>query len=171
MPRKHHKPDGYVSRSVSPAITEKGDRIQLPQGATPEGGSTQRRGLCSTRPITGRLRLQRSRPAPSLPHQAPAERAENTGIPRRRKPEEAPALDPLENSIRRLQPAGMRKERSFAVRREQHKLMQNNIAVVSWFIRHRLTGGTPIPAVRRNGGYAHAYRCQIIFWKRRERAV
>jgi hypothetical protein len=43
---------------------------------------------------------------PSLPHQAPTERAENAGIPRRRKPEEPSALDPLENDIR--------KHRSFA---------------------------------------------------------
>jgi hypothetical protein len=40
----------------------------------------------------GRLRFQPSRPAPSLPHQAPNERAENTGIPRRRDPEEASPL-------------------------------------------------------------------------------
>ena len=53
---------------------------------------------CCVRPATGRLRFQPSRPAPSLPHQAPNERAENTGILRRRHPEEAPALDPLENA-------------------------------------------------------------------------
>jgi hypothetical protein len=40
---------------------------------------------------------------PSLPHQAPTERAENAGIPRRRKPEEPSALDPLENAIRRFE--------------------------------------------------------------------
>jgi hypothetical protein len=39
--------------------------------------------------------------------------AENTGIPRRRHPEELP-IDPLENTIRRLRSsAGMRKYRSF----------------------------------------------------------
>src|SRR5260370_30787170 len=53
-----------------------------------------------TQPTVGRLRFQPSRPAPSLPYQAPNERAENTGIPRRRNPEEACALDPLENDIR-----------------------------------------------------------------------
>jgi hypothetical protein len=38
------------------------------------------------RSTAGRLRFQPSRPAPSLPHQAPNERAENTGIPTRRHP-------------------------------------------------------------------------------------
>jgi hypothetical protein len=36
-----------------------------------------------------------SRPAPSLPHQAPNERRENTGISRRRHLEEPPALDSI----------------------------------------------------------------------------
>ena len=51
-------------------------------------------------PTVGRLRFQPSRPAPSLPHQAPNERGENTGTRKRRDPEETPALDPLENNIR-----------------------------------------------------------------------
>ena len=51
-------------------------------------------------------------PAPSLPHQAPNERGENTGIPTRRHPGRAPTLDPLENGIRRLRPVPVRKERS-----------------------------------------------------------
>jgi hypothetical protein len=50
-------------------------------------------------PTVGRLRFQPSRPAPSLPHQAPNEHAENAGTRKRRNPEEAPALDPLENTI------------------------------------------------------------------------
>ena len=74
--RNHHARDApgrnRVRRSVGPGITETGDRIELPQGATPEGGSRRRRGFCSQRPITGRLRFQPCRPAPSLPHQAPA---------------------------------------------------------------------------------------------------
>ena len=37
--------------------------------------------------------------AASLPHQAPTERAENTGTRKRRYPDEAPALDSLENTI------------------------------------------------------------------------
>jgi hypothetical protein len=36
------------------------------KGATPEGGSRRRRGFCSTRPVTGRLRFQPCRPAPEL---------------------------------------------------------------------------------------------------------
>jgi hypothetical protein len=63
-----------------------GGRIQLPQGATPEGGSRRRRRFYCMRPTTGQQRFQPSRPEPSLPHQAPAERAENTGILRRRYP-------------------------------------------------------------------------------------
>jgi hypothetical protein len=58
-------------------------------------------------PTAGRLRFQPSRPAPSLPHQVPNEHVENTGTRKRRHPEEAPALDPLENNT-------IRKERSFA---------------------------------------------------------
>ena len=54
-------------------------------------------------PTTGRLRFQPSRPAPSLPHQVPNEHAENAGTRKRPHPEEASALDPLENDIRQLQ--------------------------------------------------------------------
>src|ERR1700687_5018340 len=50
-------------------------------------------------PTAGRLRFQPSRPAPSSPHQVPNEHAENAGTRKRRHPEEAPALDPLENEI------------------------------------------------------------------------
>ena len=53
------------------------------------------------RSIAGRLRFQPSRSAPSLPHQAPAERGENTGIPKASKPRKSLRLDPLENGIRR----------------------------------------------------------------------
>jgi hypothetical protein len=62
------------------------------------------------RSIAGRLRFQPSRSAPSLPHQAPAERGENTGIPKASKPRKSLRLDPLENSIRRLQPLSDRAE-------------------------------------------------------------
>ena len=68
------------------AIHETGDRIELPKGATPEGGSRRRRGLRCVRSIAGRLRFQPSRPAPSLPHQVPNEHAENTGTRKRRPP-------------------------------------------------------------------------------------
>jgi hypothetical protein len=61
-------------------------------------------------PLTSsRLRFQPSRPAPSLPHQVPNEHAENAGTRKRRHSEEASALDPLENTIRRLQPSPSRK--------------------------------------------------------------
>ena len=43
-----------------------------------------------------------SRAAPSLPHQVPNEHAESAGTRKRRHPEEPPALDPLENAIRRF---------------------------------------------------------------------
>ena len=43
-------------------------------------------------PIVSRLRFQPSRPAPSLPHQAPNERAENTGILRRRQRRASPLM-------------------------------------------------------------------------------
>src|ERR1700689_2354894 len=50
------------------------------------------------RSIAGRLRFQPSRPAPSSPHQVPNEHAENAGTRKRRNPEGASALDPLENA-------------------------------------------------------------------------
>src|SRR5580704_3046118 len=53
------------------------------------------------RSIAGRLRFQPSRSRPSLPHQAPAERGENTGIPKASKPRKSLRLDPLENGIRK----------------------------------------------------------------------
>ena len=86
---------------LSRASHETGGRIQLPRGATPEGGSRQRREFRSTRSTYGRLRFQPSRAAPSLPHQVPNEHAENAGTRQRRHPEEPPALDPLENDIRK----------------------------------------------------------------------
>src|ERR1700677_1871261 len=61
---------------------ETGGRIELPQGATPEGGSRRRRKL---------QRLIPSRPAPSLPHQVPNEHAKNAGARRHRHLEEASA--------------------------------------------------------------------------------
>jgi Transposase IS116/IS110/IS902 family len=39
--------DGTSSSSPKPASHETGGRIQLPSGATPQGGSRRRRGLCS----------------------------------------------------------------------------------------------------------------------------
>ena len=50
-----------VSKPCCPPL-----RIELPQGATPEGGSRRRRGFSSQRLITGRLRFQPCRPAPKL---------------------------------------------------------------------------------------------------------
>ena len=91
--------------SVRPsrASHETGGRIQLPRGATPEGGSTQRREFRSTRSTYGRLRFQPSRAAPSLPHQVPNEHAENACVtPTASTPRRASRpLDPLENDIRK----------------------------------------------------------------------
>jgi hypothetical protein len=86
------------------------DRFANADVAGPHAKIARRRvRLRSTRielspPTTGRLRLQRSRPVSSLPHQVPNERAKNVGARKRRHLEEPPALDPLENSIRRHRP-------------------------------------------------------------------
>ena len=56
------------------------------------------------RPTTGRLRFQPSRPAPSLLHQAPNERREHRH-PGVRDPDDASAVDPLENGIRVKRPS------------------------------------------------------------------
>ena len=51
-PRDHHACDAPRRHGVrvrlSPASPETGGRIQLPRGATPEGGSRRRRGFCSS---------------------------------------------------------------------------------------------------------------------------
>ena len=47
---RHAAGRNRVPRGVGKAIAETGDRIQLPQGATPEGGSRRRRRFCRTRP-------------------------------------------------------------------------------------------------------------------------
>ena len=51
-PRDHHARDAArrdgVRARLSPASHETGGRIELPSGATPEGGSRRRRGLCSS---------------------------------------------------------------------------------------------------------------------------
>ena len=64
-------------------------------------------------PTPGRLRFQPSRAASSLPRQAPNERAENAGIPRRRHSAELPLLTHFATSelcnqlaIRRLRMCG-----------------------------------------------------------------
>ena len=90
-PRDHHACDAARRDRVRIGLRPRhktGGRIQLPRGATPEGGSRRRREFCSTR-STYRLRFQPSRPAPSLPHQAPNERGENAGIPRASTPRRA----------------------------------------------------------------------------------
>src|SRR5271167_1122194 len=71
------------------------------------------------RPTPGRLRFQPSRPAPSLPHQVPNEHAENTGTRKRRHPEEAPTLDPLENTIRPKRKLRFASDRQFSPFRGQ----------------------------------------------------
>src|SRR5580704_1444772 len=91
-PRNHHarcletELSSRRLRRFRPISLRTGGRIELPQGATPEGGSKTTARIVLQRPTPGRLRLQPSRPAPSLPHQAPNERAENTGIPKASKP-------------------------------------------------------------------------------------
>jgi hypothetical protein len=106
-PRNHHarcletELSSRRLRRFRPISLRTGGRIELPQGATPEGGSKTTARIVLQRPTPGRLRLQPSRPAPSLPHQAPNERAENTGIPKASKPRKSIRLDPLENNIRK----------------------------------------------------------------------
>ena len=76
-----------VRGGLSPAAIHETGRPNLsPKRSDAQGGSRPPHGLCSTRPIAGRLRFQPSRPAPSLPHQAPDERAENTGTRRASRP-------------------------------------------------------------------------------------
>ena len=47
---RHAAGRNRVPRGVGKAIAETGDRIQLPQGVTPQGGSRRRRRFCRTRP-------------------------------------------------------------------------------------------------------------------------
>ena len=94
--RNHHARDApgrnRVRRSVGPRDHGDGDRIELPQGATPEGGNTRWRGFCSPRSTYGRLRFQPSRSAPKLtPSSAERARRERRH-PTASTPEEPPAL-------------------------------------------------------------------------------
>jgi transposase len=94
-PRDYHACDAARRDRVRICLSprhETGGRIQLPRGATPEGGSRRRRGFCSTRPTYDRLRFQPSRAAPSLPHQVPNEHVENAGTRKRRHPKSLPPL-------------------------------------------------------------------------------
>lgn len=56
------------------------------------------------RPTAGRLRFQPSRPALSLPHQAPKRAHREPRHPTASKPKRAPALDGLDNTIRQKRP-------------------------------------------------------------------
>jgi hypothetical protein len=56
------------------------------------------------RPTASRPRSQPSRPAPSLPHQAPKRAHREPRHPTASKPKRAPALDGLENTIRQKRP-------------------------------------------------------------------
>ena len=106
-PRDHHARDAAGRNRIRIGISPRNlrDRRPNPAPMTPEGGSRRRRGFCCTGPTAGRLRFQPSRPAPSLPHQAPNER-ERTQASQGVDSEEQPlALDPLKNDIRRLRPA------------------------------------------------------------------
>ena len=69
--------------------------------ADADSGSS-RTQLIHPTPFRRLPRTTRRMRAPSLPHQAPTEREENTGIPWRRHPRRASPLDPLENTIRQL---------------------------------------------------------------------
>ena len=96
-PRDHYARDA-ASRNglylgVGLPTTETGDRIELPQGATPEGREQTTARILLARGITGRLRFQPCRPVPFYPHKNASERAENTGAPKHRRPKEPPALD------------------------------------------------------------------------------
>ena len=85
--------DGTESARLSPASHETGGRNPAPKRSDAKGGSTGRRGFCSTRSSFVRLRFQPSRPAPSVPNQAPNERTQRThGVRKRRHPEELPSL-------------------------------------------------------------------------------
>ena len=117
-PRDDYARDAARRNGVRIGVSPRNPRDRRPnpaqRGAPPERRSRRRRGFCRMRPTTGLPRFQPSCPAPSLPHLVPNEHAENAGTRKRRNPEEASALDPVENSIRRLQPSGERKHRSFA---------------------------------------------------------
>ena len=78
--------------------------FELSKGATSKGGSRQRRGFWCRRPTAGRPRFQPSRPALSLPHQAPKRAHREPRHPTASKPKRAPALDGLENTIRQKRP-------------------------------------------------------------------
>jgi hypothetical protein len=115
-------PGNPRDRRQNPAPNERRPREGADDGADSVAG-----------PTAGRLRLQPSRPAASLAHQAPNEHAENQGTQKRRHPEEpSSALDPLESSIRRVRPFLARK---LAVPNESPLIVRintNALSEVAW---------------------------------------
>jgi hypothetical protein len=94
-PSRHHHARydagrNRVRRGVDPAIDKTGDRIQLPRGATPEGGSRRRRRFCRKRPNDRLTAFSTSPPCAQLTHQAPASAQRTQASPRRRIPRRAP---------------------------------------------------------------------------------
>jgi hypothetical protein len=98
-----------VRGGLSPAaIHETGRRIYLPRGATPREGADHRTD-CVARgqsPADYVFNLAALRQAYPIKRQ--------TSVQRTQAPEEPLALDPLENTIRRVRTTASRKERSFA---------------------------------------------------------
>jgi|SRR5271157_1620369 len=120
-------------------------------------------------PTAGRLRFQPSRPAPSLPHQVPNEHAENTGTRKRRHPEEPPALDPLENTIRRLRSCAARgpKVRCYPATKGYGifiTVIQSNVLKILGFYALQCEGAPPhsFPPPRAAGAKELAQRAQDL---------
>jgi hypothetical protein len=86
-----------------PISLRTGGRIELPQGATPEGGSRRRRGLCCSGQLLADCDFNLAALHPAYPIKCRTS-AERTQAPESVDTGSSFCLDLLENSIRRHQP-------------------------------------------------------------------
>ncbi len=101
-PRDHHARDAARRDGVRIGISRRSSQDRRPN-RDPARSDAQGREQ-TTAPILSHAANQptafsTSPPCTQLTPSSACERAENTGIPRRRKPRRAPPLDPLENEI------------------------------------------------------------------------
>ena len=98
-PRDHHACDAAgrnrVHIGISPRNLLRQEANRVPMRSDAPGREQTTARILLHGPTAGRLRFQPSRPAPSLPRQAPNERAETAGTRKRRHPKSFPPLTHL----------------------------------------------------------------------------
>jgi hypothetical protein len=89
-PRDHHARDAArrdgVRAGLGPSTRQTGGRIELPQGATPEGGSRRRRGLCCSGQLPADCAFNQAALHPAYPIKRRTSAQRTQASPRRRNP-------------------------------------------------------------------------------------